>query len=252
MASTAPHLAATTLLDLSSVGPASRASRVLADYGAQVDSISACFSKGLGCPVGSVVAGSVEFTERAARLRKRFGGGMRQVGILAAAALHALDHHIGRLREDHAHAHYLATELARLPGIEIDLEATQTNIVYMDVAGSGHTAAAVAIWGGIAVLFRSRRLLQVWGAVFVLLVSLSRMYLGRHFLADVLGGMVEGLAMLSLALLLARGLGVLEPPLARTKGRSVISISGFDEYLSPNHLILGDGIPRDANLADVL
>jgi threonine aldolase len=115
----------------------------LADYGAQVDSIAACFSKGLGCPVGSVVAGSVEFIRRAARVRKRFGGGMRQVGILAAAALHALDHHIKRLQEDHDNARYLATELARLPGIEIDLEATQTNIVYMDVAGSGQTAAAI-------------------------------------------------------------------------------------------------------------
>jgi threonine aldolase len=116
----------------------------LAEYGRYFDSISACFSKGLGCPVGSVVIGSRAFIEKADRARKRFGGGMRQVGILAAAAIHALDHHIARMREDHDNARYLATELAGLPGIAIDLEAVQTNMVFMDVADTGRSAAQVA------------------------------------------------------------------------------------------------------------
>jgi len=116
----------------------------LTEYGRYFDSISACFSKGLGCPVGSVVIGSRAFIEKADRARKRFGGGMRQVGILAAAAIHALDHHIARMREDHDNARYLATELAGLPGIAIDLEAVQTNMVFMDVADTGRSAAQVA------------------------------------------------------------------------------------------------------------
>jgi threonine aldolase len=115
----------------------------LAEYGKRFDSISACFSKGLGCPVGSILVGSRDFITRAHRMRKRFGGAMRQVGILAAAALYALDHHIDRMREDHANARYLATELVKIPGVEIDLDATQTNIVYMDVAKTGKPARAV-------------------------------------------------------------------------------------------------------------
>jgi threonine aldolase len=115
----------------------------LADYGKHFDSVSACFSKGLGCPVGSILMGSRDFIQQAHRMRKRFGGAMRQVGILAAAALHALAHNIDRMRDDHANARYLATELAGIPGVVIDLEATQTNIVYMDVAGTGKPADEV-------------------------------------------------------------------------------------------------------------
>ena len=115
----------------------------LADYGQYFDSISVCFSKGLGCPVGSMVIGSAALIERAHRIRKRFGGGMRQVGILAAAVLYALDHHVDRMVTDHDNARYLATELCTLPGVKIDLEATQTNIVYLEVAGTGKTGADV-------------------------------------------------------------------------------------------------------------
>ncbi len=115
----------------------------LADYGQYFDSISVCFSKGLGCPVGSMVIGSAALIERARRIRKRFGGGMRQVCILAAAVLYALDHHVDRMATDHDNARYLATELCTLPGVEIDLEATQTNIVYLEVAGTGKTGADV-------------------------------------------------------------------------------------------------------------
>jgi threonine aldolase len=101
----------------------------LSDYGKYVDSASLCFSKGLGAPVGSVVVGSRDFIDRAHRFRKIFGGGMRQIGILAAACLFALDHNLQRLKEDHDNAHELAEFLTSRQGINVDLEATQTNIV---------------------------------------------------------------------------------------------------------------------------
>jgi len=109
----------------------------LREYASYFDSVSACFSKGLGCPVGSIVIGSREFVNRAHRVRKLFGGGLRQAGILAAAAIYALDHNIERLREDHDNAYYLATKLAEIPGIQIDMESARTNIVIMDIAGTG-------------------------------------------------------------------------------------------------------------------
>lgn len=99
------------------------------ELAAEFDSAAVCFSKGLGAPVGSALCGSREFIRRARRFRKMFGGGMRQAGILAAAALHALDHHRGRLAEDHANARELAKGLAALPGIELDPATVETNIV---------------------------------------------------------------------------------------------------------------------------
>ena len=98
----------------------------------QFDSVSVCFSKGLGAPVGSALCGSREFVKRAHRIRKQTGGGMRQVGLLAAAALYALDHHIARLADDHALAHRLYDGLAVLPGITAT--APHTNIVFAQVA----------------------------------------------------------------------------------------------------------------------
>jgi threonine aldolase len=98
-------------------------------YAQHCDSVSVCFSKGLGAPVGSAVVGSREFIQRARRFRKQYGGGMRQAGIIAAGALYALQHHRQRLAEDHAHARLLAEGLAALPGVEVDLEGVQTNIV---------------------------------------------------------------------------------------------------------------------------
>jgi len=92
------------------------------------DSVSFCLSKGLGAPVGSLVCGSRDFITRARRIRKLFGGGMRQVGILAAAGLHALDHHVERLADDHARAARFAAGLAELGGVEIQ-RTPQTNIV---------------------------------------------------------------------------------------------------------------------------
>ena len=95
------------------------------------DSVSVCFSKGLGAPVGSALVGSHALIKRAHRIRKMLGGGMRQAGVLAAAAAYALDHHIERLAEDHAHAHALAEGLAGLPGVTV--QPPQTNIVFVDL-----------------------------------------------------------------------------------------------------------------------
>ena len=103
------------------------------DYAAHFDSVSVCFSKGLGAPIGSALCGTREFIQRARRFRKMYGGGMRQAGILAAGALHALEHHRARLAEDHANARALAEGLSRLPGLELDPAPAQTNIVLMHV-----------------------------------------------------------------------------------------------------------------------
>ena len=103
------------------------------DYAALVDSVSVCFSKGLGAPVGSVLAGSQAFIQRARRFRKQFGGGMRQAGIIAAAALYALEHHHDRLADDHANAKLFAEGIAELPGIDIDPATVETNMVFFRV-----------------------------------------------------------------------------------------------------------------------
>jgi threonine aldolase len=96
------------------------------------DSVSVCFSKGLGAPVGSALVGSRELIARAHRIRKMLGGGMRQAGVLAAAALHALDHHIDRLAQDHAHARALADGLQGLPGVTAT--PPQSNILFVDLS----------------------------------------------------------------------------------------------------------------------
>jgi threonine aldolase len=103
------------------------------DYAKHVDSVSVCFSKGLGAPVGSVLAGSSAFIDRARYFRKQFGGGMRQAGIIAAGALYALRHHRDRLKEDHDNARKLGLGLAEVPGIKIDSDSIVTNLVYFDV-----------------------------------------------------------------------------------------------------------------------
>jgi threonine aldolase len=95
------------------------------------DTVSVCFSKGLGTPAGSALAGPRELIARAHRVRKMLGGGMRQAGVLAACALHALEHHIDRLAEDHAHARRLAQGLQGLAGVRV--EPPQTNLVFIDL-----------------------------------------------------------------------------------------------------------------------
>ena len=110
-------------------------------YAEGYDSVWIDFSKGLGCPVGAMLAGSREFIAEAWRLKQRWGGALRQAGILGAAALYALEHHVERLAEDHANAQLLARELAGLPGVSLDPAAVETNIVFFDVAGTGRSAA---------------------------------------------------------------------------------------------------------------
>jgi threonine aldolase len=105
-----------------------------ATLAAPFDSVSVCFSKGLGAPVGSALVGSKEFIAAAHRWRKMVGGGMRQAGVVAAAALYALDHHIDRLAEDHALATRLAGGLAGLPGLVV--EPPQTNMVFAELDGA--------------------------------------------------------------------------------------------------------------------
>ena len=103
--------------------------RAIADH---FDSVSVCFSKGLGTPMGSALVGSQALIKRAHRIRKMLGGGMRQAGIVAAAATHALDHHIDRLAEDHANARALAAGLQGLPGVTVT--PPQTNILFVDLS----------------------------------------------------------------------------------------------------------------------
>lgn len=103
-----------------------------AQYGAMFDTISVCLSKGLGCPVGSVLVGSAEHIEKALRIRKVFGGGMRQAGYLAAAAIHALDHHIERLAQDHRKAMEIGQVLAELDYVK-KVEPIETNIIIFEV-----------------------------------------------------------------------------------------------------------------------
>ena len=105
------------------------------ELAAPADSLSVCFSKGLACPVGSIVVGSKAFVDDARRNRKLVGGAMRQVGVLAAAALVAIDEMIDRLAEDHANARLLAERMHPLPGIEFDLATVETNIVRFNYTG---------------------------------------------------------------------------------------------------------------------
>src|SRR6184192_3730405 len=104
-----------------------------ADIASCADTVTFCLSKGLACPVGSIFCGSEEDVEQARRWRKRLGGGMRQVGVLAAAGLIALDHMVDRLAEDHAHARTLAEGLAELPGVKCDQGRVQTNLIYFEL-----------------------------------------------------------------------------------------------------------------------
>jgi threonine aldolase len=97
------------------------------------DTVSTCFSKGLGAPVGSVIAGDSATIARAHRVRKMLGGGMRQSGLLAAAALYAIDHHVQRLSEDHERAQRLAEAIETCPGLSVDRSGVKTNIVYFDI-----------------------------------------------------------------------------------------------------------------------
>ncbi len=108
----------------------------VAEYAAAFDTVSFCLSKGLGAPVGSMVVSDNGRIQKLRRLRKVFGGGMRQVGILAAAGIYALEHHVTRLSEDHANAQHLAQLLHGIPGVTIDVESVETNMVMFQVPQS--------------------------------------------------------------------------------------------------------------------
>ena len=109
-------------------------------YGTAFESVSICLSKGLGCPVGSLLLGSADFIKKARRIRKIFGGGMRQAGILAAAGIHALNNHISRLEQDHIHARLLEEAIALHPAIE-EVLPVETNILIFTLK-QGKTAAS--------------------------------------------------------------------------------------------------------------
>ena len=115
----------------------------LADYGREFDTVSVCLSKGLGAPVGSLLVGSAARMAEARVWRKRYGGGMRQVGVLAAAGRYALEHHLDRLADDHARARRFATAVAEAAPAAVDPQTVETNIVMLDVAALGTEPAAV-------------------------------------------------------------------------------------------------------------
>jgi threonine aldolase len=115
-----------------------------AEIARRADTVQFCLSKGLGAPVGSVLAGSDDAIRRARRFRKLLGGGMRQAGILAAAGLHALEHHVARLADDHRNARTLAEGLAETGRLSVDVDRVETNIVLADVVRPDDDAAAVA------------------------------------------------------------------------------------------------------------
>jgi len=100
------------------------------------DSVSVCLSKGLGAPIGSVIAGGEDFIKKARRNRKMYGGGMRQVGIIAAAGIYAIENNFNRMIEDHRNARLLAEKLSQIKGMQIDLQSVQTNIVVINIEKS--------------------------------------------------------------------------------------------------------------------
>jgi threonine aldolase len=114
------------------------------DWGRHFDTVSVCFSKGLGAPLGSALAGPRELLARARRIRKLYGGGMRQAGVVAAAALYALDYHIPRLADDHRHACVIAEAITDTPGLRLDPPQVETNLVWFEIDPDLGTAANLA------------------------------------------------------------------------------------------------------------
>jgi threonine aldolase len=114
-----------------------------AAFASYADSVWIDLSKGLGAPVGAVLAGTREFIERARLLKHMFGGAMRQAGIIAAAGIYAFEHHVERLAEDHANAQFLAEGLATIPGVKLVYDTVPTNILFFDVSGTGMTPQQV-------------------------------------------------------------------------------------------------------------
>jgi len=157
------------------------------EYARSFDTVSVCFSKGLGAPVGSALAGTRENIERARKYRKIFGGGMRQAGIIAAGALFALEHNRERLEEDHKKAKYLAEQLQRVPGFHIDTEYVQTNVVVIDIKARKETSGDI-----LTQLKKEGVLLSEMGntilrAVTHLDVSMEQIKSAVHIIQSILG-----------------------------------------------------------------
>lgn len=114
-----------------------------ADYARHFDTVSFCLSKGLGAPVGSIIVSDAETVAKLRPLRRMYGGGMRQAGILAAAGLYALEHNIARLKEDHEHAKALAGQLRKIPSVSIDVEGVETNIVVFEVTDPSRSSSDI-------------------------------------------------------------------------------------------------------------
>jgi threonine aldolase len=123
---------------------AAASGRSVAELARPFELVSVALSKGLGCPVGSVIAGPANEIMRAVRIRRMFGGAMRQAGILAAAGLYALEHNLARLPEDHAHAKRIAEHVAKLPGVRLNLATVQSNIVIFHMEEGAPDAATIA------------------------------------------------------------------------------------------------------------
>ncbi|MCB0188330.1 MAG: threonine aldolase, partial [Caldilineaceae bacterium] len=113
------------------------------DFAAPFDSVWVDLSKGLGCPIGGVLAGSQAFVDEAWRWKQRIGGALRQAGFMAAAGLYALDHNIKRLAEDHLNARRFGEIVAQCPGVRLAPPEIETNLVFVDVAETGLTAVAI-------------------------------------------------------------------------------------------------------------
>ena len=114
------------------------------EFCSHVDSVSICFSKGLGCPMGSILIGDAAAIHRARRARKLFGGALRQAGMMAAAAIYALEHHIERLKIDHENAHFFAEAISRIDGIHLNVADVESNLVFFDVDAGAGTAAQLS------------------------------------------------------------------------------------------------------------
>ena len=150
--STARDLGLATHLDGARLWNASAATgNGMDEFAAPFDSVSVCFSKGLGAPVGSALVGDADFIAEARRFKQMFGGGMRQSGLIAAGAIYAIENNRERLTQDHANARSFAEAVAEIEGVTVDLDAVQTNIVYFSVEDPGDVVDA-CLADGVAML----------------------------------------------------------------------------------------------------
>ena len=157
-----------------------------AEYAGYFDSVSVCFSKGLGAPVGSCLAGDAKLIDRARRFRKMLGGGMRQAGIIAAGALYAIEHHRDRLAEDHANAQALAEGICGLSGVTLDPADVETNIVQFDLTDLSATEMVTKLAAAdVAVLALGPGTVR---AVTNLMVSRADVEKATAAMAAILGG----------------------------------------------------------------